>query len=131
MFVLDASVAASWAFPDEGSPSAAQALELLAKDSATVPTLFWFELRNILVVNERRGRIREASTRAFLHDMALLPIRIDPVLDEDEVMRMARTYRLTVYDASYLELASRCKAPLATLDHQLARACALEDVTTL
>lgn len=131
MFVLDASVAASWAFPDEASSSSAKALALLANDSALVPTLFWFELRNILAANERRGRIREASTRAFLRDIAILPIRTDSVHDEDEVMRIARTYQLTVYDASYLELASRHKTSLATLDRQLARAAALEDVPTL
>lgn len=131
MFVLDASVAASWAFPDEAGSSTSSALQVLATDGAIVPALFWFELRNILVVNERRGRIREAETRSFLRNLAILPIQVDTLIDEDEVMRMARTYQLTVYDAAYLELASSRKLPLATLDRQLQRASALERVRKL
>jgi predicted nucleic acid-binding protein len=35
------------------------------------------------------------------------------------VLSLTRTYRLSVYDAAYLELAQRKALPLATLDHTL------------
>jgi len=37
-------------------------------------------------------------------------------VDEDALMQLARTHRLTVYDAAYLELAQRRGVALATLD---------------
>jgi hypothetical protein len=65
-FVLDASIAACWAFEDEDHPRAALALERILTDEARVPGLWWFEVRNVLLVNERRGRISEVATASFL-----------------------------------------------------------------
>src|SRR3954451_9186624 len=76
-FVVDASIAASWAFPDEGHPVASEALNRVRTEAAQVPSLWWFEVRNTLIVNERRGRITEADTAAFLLDIGRLPIVID------------------------------------------------------
>ncbi len=129
-FVLDASVAACWAFPDEGHPAANLALAKIRIEEGVVPGLWWFEIRNILVVNERRKRIDESGSAAFLRELSRLPVRLDPEPDEAAVLRIARTYRLSVYDASYLELAVRTGSPLATLDKALARA-ALEERVTL
>ncbi|MFP3325380.1 type II toxin-antitoxin system VapC family toxin, partial [Planococcus sp. SIMBA_160] len=41
-----------------------------------------------------------------------------------ETLRLARAYRLSVYDAAYLELALRKELPLATRDERLAEAAA-------
>jgi hypothetical protein len=65
-FVLDASIAACWGFDDEDHLTAAPALERIRADEGRVPSLWWFEIRNTLIVNERRGRITEADTTAFL-----------------------------------------------------------------
>ena len=64
-FVLDASIAACWAFADEDHPVAALALERMRMDVALVPSLWWFELRNTLIVSERRGRLTETDTALF------------------------------------------------------------------
>jgi predicted nucleic acid-binding protein len=93
-----------------------------------VPSLWWFEIRNILVINERRKRITLSDTSAFLRDLSMLSIRIDRYPEEASVLRLARSYRLSVYDASYLELAQRERTPLATLDSDLARAARSENV---
>jgi predicted nucleic acid-binding protein len=127
-FVLDASVAVAWAFK-ENHPLAEQTLARLPAEEAITPALWWFELRNVLVVNERRGRITEAGTAAFLRTVARLPIATDRTPVEDDVLALARRHRLTVYDAAYLELARRLAAPLATLDAALATAAAAEGVT--
>jgi predicted nucleic acid-binding protein len=96
-----------------------------------VPILWWFEVRNVLVINERRGRIDPPSSSAFLTDLEGLPIHFDRQPNGERVLALARTHRLTVYDAAYLELALRVDAPLATLDGQLARAARAEKVSLL
>src|ERR1019366_1059557 len=104
-FVLDASITGCWAFEDEGHPEAGLAFERMRAEEGVVPCLWWFEVRNILVINERRGRISESSTAAFLLHLSRLRIRVDRAPEESAVLRLARTRRLSVYDASYLELA--------------------------
>ena len=125
-FVLDASIAACWAFPDEQDPRAEAALTRVRSDDAVVPSLWWFEVRNILVVNERRKRITESGTNSFLRELARLRIRVDREPEESAVLRLARAHRLSVYDASYLELALREAIPVATLDGELAAAAIAE-----
>jgi predicted nucleic acid-binding protein len=68
-------------------------------------------------VNERRKRITESDTGVFLRDLAGLRVRVDREPEESVVLRLARRYGLSVYDA--LELALREAIPLATLDAQL------------
>jgi predicted nucleic acid-binding protein len=121
-FVIDASIAACWAFDDEDHPVAALALERIRGDEALVPSLWWFEVRNTLIVNERRGRLTEADVTVFLRGLARLGVTIDRTPDEAAILTLARRHRLTVYDASYLELAQREGVLLATLDTDLVNA---------
>ena len=102
--VLDASTTIAWAL-NESDRLAARTWERMKGDQALVPTLWWFELRNALVVNERRGRITEQQTARFLRNVERLAITIDGTPDESGVLILARRHRLTVYDAAYLELA--------------------------
>jgi len=125
-FVLDASIAACWAFEDEQDLRADAALARIRLEDAVVPSLWWFEVRNILVVNERRKRITESGTNSFLHELDRLRIRVDREPGESAVLRLARTHLLSVYDASYLELAIRESIPVATLDGKLAAAAIAE-----
>ena len=78
------------------------------------------------MVNERRKRITESDTGFFLRDLAGLRIRVDREPEEAVVLRLARAHRLSVYDASYLELALRKAIPLATLDADLTAAARAE-----
>jgi len=130
-FVLDASIVACWAFADEDHPVADLALERIRGDEARVPALWWFEVRNILVVNERRKRLKESDTAFFLRGLARLRISMDRSPDETEVLMLARRYRLSVYDACYLELARRDGVLLATLDKELTAAAASAGVELL
>jgi predicted nucleic acid-binding protein len=127
-FVLDASIAACWAFQDEDHLHAELAFDRIRTDEALVPSVWWFEIRNILVVNERRRRITESDTASFLRYLSHLALRIDRIPDETAILRLARTHRLSVYDASYLELAQREGISLATLDIDLANAAHSESV---
>ncbi len=125
-FVVDASIAACWAFQDEQDARADAALARLRLEEAVVPSLWWFEVRNILVVNERRKRLTEPGTNSFLRELSRLRIRVDREPEEAAVMRLARAHHLSVCDASYLELALREAIPVATLDAELAAAAVAE-----
>ena len=127
-FVLDASVTAVWAFDDEDHPVAGLVRQALIDAPAYAPSLWWFELRNTLIVNERRKRITELQVTRFLEILARLPIQLDFEPNERDVLTVARRYRLTVYDASYLELALRLSLPLATLDGELIAAARAENI---
>ena len=108
-FVVDASVAASWILPDEGRAETNAAYVRLAGDYALVPSLWWFEMRNLFVMNERRGRLDRHKTDQALALLAGLPIRMDHGAVEAPLLRLARQHRMTVYDAAYLELAQRLR----------------------
>jgi predicted nucleic acid-binding protein len=88
-------------------------------------------VRNVLVVNERRGRIDPPGSAAFLVDLARLRIDLERQADGEILLALARTHRLTAYDAAYLELALRADAPLATLDRKLAAAARAAGVPLL
>jgi predicted nucleic acid-binding protein len=130
-FVVDASVSAAWALQEEDHPVAIAAFERLKSDQAFVPILWWYELRNALVVNERRGRIAPADTELFLRDLASIEFNFDTATNQAPVMSLSRRHRLTFYDAAYLELAIRLRLPLATLDAALAGAARAEKVALL
>lgn len=121
-FVLDASIAITWAMRDEEHPSADRAFLELQSDSAAVPGIWWYEIRNILVLNERRNRISPADSTQFIFDLEQLPIDVSFPHDGVQVVELARKYKLSVYDAAYLALAISESLPLATLDQNLASA---------
>jgi len=127
-FVVDASVCACWALDDEHHPAADAALAQAQADEIVVPSLWWFEIRNMMLSAERRKRSTVASTNAFLGALRKLRIAIDRDPNELVIFRLARTHRLTVYDAAYLELAMREALPLATLDRALVAAAQAERV---
>jgi predicted nucleic acid-binding protein len=127
-FVLDASVAIAWAFADEDHPNAGLALKRIRTDEAHVPRLWWYEVRNALITNERRKRLTETDTVVFLRALSRLAVSVDHRPDEAQALALARRYGLTVYDAVYLDLARREDIPLATLDARLAKAARAEKV---
>ena len=100
----------------------------MADEPAVVPMLLWFELRNVLLMAERRNRLSEAETARFLNYVRELPVEMDSAPDEIVVLGLARTHRLSVYDAVYLELAQRRTLPLATLDEALIDAARREKI---
>ncbi len=124
-FVLDASVALAWCFPDESNAYADVVLQRFKSETAMVPTIWPLEVANALVVGVRRSRLTPEHMATMAQLIQELPIDIDPIRVAgifDEVVRIATTYALSVYDATYLELAQRLRSPLATVDVRLADA---------
>lgn len=130
-FVLDASITIVWAMRDEDHPVADLAFSILEIGSATVPAIWWFEVRNILVLSERRGRILPDDSDIFLRSLEQLRIEIDPSPSHTSIMNLSRKHKLSTYDAAYLALATQESLGLATLDKALEAACLIEGVPLL
>jgi predicted nucleic acid-binding protein len=89
------------------------------------PALFQSELANILLMAVRRRWITSKQRDPALSVFEQLRIRIDGPLSGQQisqVLKMADEYELTAYDATYLALAVRLQADLATLDKSLIKA---------
>lgn len=126
--VVDSSIAVCWGTPDEVSSLADTALTIAGEEGMQVPALFWHELANVMLVNERRGRITpELSRKAIQLVEKMLP-STDKIIDTGAILALGRQHGLSAYDAAYLELAKRIGAPLATLDRKLAQAAEAEGV---
>jgi hypothetical protein len=80
--VLDASVTAAWCFEDEVAEPARKLLEQNTDSEFFVPSIRPVEMANVLLVNERRGRITETDTLRFFRLVCELPIQVD-TQDED------------------------------------------------
>ena len=132
--VLDSSATLAWIYSEETTEAIRQVFDIVAEDGATVPTLWRLEVANSLTVAVRRRRIDAEFRRAALADLALLDITTDPHTDDrawGETLDLADRFRLSVYDAAYLELAQRRTLPLATLDEALCSAAAALGVRVL
>jgi predicted nucleic acid-binding protein len=120
--VIDSSITLSWCFEDERTDVTATLLYRVAETGALVPALWRLEVANGLQVAVRRGRIDVAYRDATIADLRDLAIDVDPETDRrawSEILQLADRFRLTLYDAAYLELAQRRQLPLASLDNEL------------
>ena len=120
--VLDSSVTLSWCFEDERTDATDALLHQVVESGAEAPSLWPLEILNALSMAERRRRInseRRQRLCGFLHD---LPVNIDVETASRAwaaTSQLATRFKLTLYDATYLELAQRLNLPLATLDKEL------------
>ena len=129
--VIDASVSLAWLMDDEKAPEAEAARHRLTTDDAFVPVIWHLEMRNGLLVAERRRRLTRRMVDERLGALADLPIRTDHEPKFHRAMDLARSHGMSFYDALYLELALRMSAELATLDTALGSAAAKEGVRIL
>ncbi len=127
-FVLDNSVTMRWFFGD-GRPKeldyANTVLDAINSQNAIVPATWGLEVANVIARAEAKDLVTEARSGAFLEMLDGLDIEIDAATFAhalSDTLQLARRYRLSAYDASYLELAMRLGIPLATLDENLQKA---------
>ena len=130
MIVIDASIAAAWLLPEKDS-EAAEAVIAALSGRPPVPSLFWHEARNILIIAERRGRIVVGEAAAAMGRLRRLPLEDAGAGSDNAVIALAAAHRLSAYDAAYLALAQKRDLPLATLDQKLAAAARREGVAML
>lgn len=123
--VLDASVSIAAIVPGGHTADAIGIMRRVARDGAVVPGLWPLEVGHVLLMLERRRLLDRAERKQILDEFAQLPIRVDPETAGHAfgaISTLAEQYGLTVYDASYLELAHRRSVPLASFDVALRRA---------
>jgi len=123
--VLDSSATLAWIYSDEVTDGIRRLFDTVADTGAFVPALWRLEVANRLTIAVRRGRVDAEFRRAALDDLALLDITTDNQTDTHawaETLQLADRFRLTLYDAAYLELAHRRGVPLATPDEDLSAA---------
>jgi predicted nucleic acid-binding protein len=132
--VLDSSVALAWIYADETTDAVLRLFDDVRLHGAWVPGLWRWEIANVLQLNVRRGRHTGDFRDDALASLAMLPVKVDAEADRQAwgaTLHLAERHGLTVYDAAYLEIASRRKLALATLDRQLRAAAANEGVELL
>jgi predicted nucleic acid-binding protein len=123
-----------WCFENATHPYAESVLQTLITGEAIVPVMWRYEVSAVLAKVQKTGIIAKRKADTFLEQLQKLNITMDGESAErilTDVHRLAVTYRLTSYDAAYLELAVRRKLPLATLDAELLNACKLSGETVL
>jgi len=124
-FVLDNSVTMRWFFGD-GKPQeiayAGKVLDAMKNNHGLVPVTWGLEVANVIARAEAKTLITEARSTEFLEMLEALDIDVDSATFThamSDTLQLARRYRLSAYDASYLELALRLGIPMATLDTDL------------
>jgi predicted nucleic acid-binding protein len=129
ILVIDASVTIAWIADDEKSDYADLALQAFGSDAAIVPGIWHWEIANVLLALERKGRLVDAI--ATYARVVQLPIDVELLAysrDRRSIMEieLARKHHLSAYDAAYLALAKATSHPLATLDARLQKAARAE-----
>jgi predicted nucleic acid-binding protein len=128
--VIDASVGLAWIHPAQATDETDALLERLRKGFTLVAPALWFlEMANALLALERRRKLKADERREALATLSALEIRPDfegASLAFTRISELAELHALSVYDATYLELACRKRLPLITKDETLqaaARRC--------
>lgn len=132
--VLDSSATLGWFYPDETTVALTELFDRVVIRGAFVPELWKIEVASSLTLGIRRHRITAKDREEALTDLEALSVTVDRHTGKHvwhETLSLADKHRLTVYDATYLELALRLSLPLATLDDDLRNAAQSESVPLL
>ena len=134
VFVIDNSVVMSWCFKDEANDYADAVLEKLMTARAIVPAIWPLEVVNVLLVAERKKRLKQADSFRILTLLLQLPIEAEQEWSQKampDLLALGRNLDLSSYDLSYLDLAMRRGCPLASLDQKLVSAAKASGVSIL
>lgn len=104
---------------------AQRTLQEVIHSGACVPGHWYSEMANGLLHAERHGVTTPVEIATFQADLAQLEIALDSALPEAKltlILSLGRQWKLTAYEATYLELALRSGSTLATFDRRLATA---------
>lgn len=134
-FVADASVGMAWAVASQSSLETKELLDRVGGGAPLVVPVLWpFEVVNALLVLVRRKRLTPEDFARVRADFWIAKPEIDvegPHVAWKEIAALAEKFGLTIYDATYLELALRKGLPLASRDAALndaARLCGVQTV---
>jgi len=126
--VLDASVALSWVLHEQ-EEYASIAVQAAFADGAHVPSLWVYEIQNVLALITRRGRLTLNDARTACSAIASIPTQVHAPKGLGREFSLGVQSGLTAYDASYLCIAQDLQLPIATLDEELSRAAQILGIT--
>ena len=132
-FAVDASVGFAWVYPGQATSETDGLLrEVAAGATVIVPALWYLEMANVLLIAQRRHRLTAVQRQAALEQLMAMQFTVDEEGTRQAFIKtseLAEKHGLTIYDATYLELALRRSLPLATRDAALktaARQCGVK-----
>ena len=132
-FVVDASVGFGWVYQGQATSETDSLLnEVAAGATVIVPALWFLEMSNVLLMAQRRHRLTAMQRKAAMEKLTAMQLTVDEEGTRNafgKTSELAEKYGLTIYDATYLELASRRSLPLASRDEALknaAKQCGLK-----
>ena len=134
MIVVDASIALAWTYADERADAVMEIFDRVTRIGAIAPAIWAMEIANSFNMSVRRQRITPLQRDELIASFLALGVDVQhqpATAYWSEILHLADRHLLTIYDASYLELAIRQGLPLATLDHDLRRAAIAEGVPVL
>lgn len=121
MIVLDASVALKWIFRDEeGEDRAARYRDrhISGEEVIAVPELFFYEIGNVLAI--KTSLDSKTASKAFSllwnFDLEVFSLGGEEFLGS---LALSRKFQITLYDASYIELAKKLECDFVTFDKKL------------
>lgn len=118
-YVVDASVAAQWYFPEEHTEIAESLLEI-AKIELVAPDLLQVEIAALLHERIRRGEIDPGTAERILEALGKAPVDLKPAADlAKHALTLMLREGLGLYDAFYVALAMQAGCPLVTADPRL------------
>jgi len=122
-FILDCSVYISWCLREETIKESSKVLKSIIKNEIIVPSLWAYEVTNVLTISVRRYKLTVAETHSLINDIKLLPIEFDTPTIEDisNIFNIANEQKLSAYDAAYIELALRTNTPIASFDKEVVK----------
>ena len=123
-FVIDASLVLANLLPDESSEIAIAWLTRTLAEPAQAPNLLILEVSNACSMAVKRKRLSKSEAKDCQQVFSQLRIEFDFTSPSriDEIVSLSSQFDLTIYDATYLELAKRFSIPLGTLDKKLSAA---------
>lgn len=120
--VIDTSLTIAWVYEDERTGVIERLLDFVHREGAQVPAIWRLEVANALQQGVKQRRIDGTRRADALSMLAAMNISIDSQTNHfawTDTLQLADRFKLTSYDASYLELAQRRGLPLAALDKEL------------
>ncbi|BAJ50414.1 conserved hypothetical protein [Candidatus Caldarchaeum subterraneum] len=122
--VIDASVAVKWFIPGEPWEEEARVLKnsiALDRVKAYAPTLIIYELASVISKAVKNSVLTLEDGVSALKSIGALGINMVPVLwnEASEVLEIAVTSGLTIYDSAYLWLSRKLGEKLVTADKDL------------
>ena len=129
-WVVDASFIASLFLKEQNSIQAENFfVNFKEGEELIVPSLWWYEISNILIISRRRGRLNDTESEEafnFINQIKILTDSHHGVKSIHEIFKLAQKHHLSSYDASYLETSKRNRCGLATFDKSLHNAAKKE-----